>query len=749
MADTPQLSAALAGRYRVEREIGRGGMAVVYLAHDLRHDRRVAIKLLLPELAQAVGPARFLREIRIAAQLTHPHIVPLFDSGEVDGRLFYVMPFLDGESLRQRLDRERQLAVHDAIGIARQVASALEYAHARDVVHRDIKPDNILLYQNEAMVADFGIALALSAAQSPRITGTGLVVGTPEYMSPEQALDEGADARSDQYSLACVLFEMLAGEAPYSGSTPYSILSKRLMDPVPSVRRLRPTVPPVVDRALVRALAKVPADRFPSVGAFAGELALGVATPATGTTAAAERPRVASVAVLPFRNLSADPENEYFADGITEDVIAHLSKIRALTVISRGSVMPFKQRSASMRDISATLGATALLDGSVRRLGNRVRIVAQLVDGESDRSLWAETYDRQLDDIFTIQTDVALHIASALEAELSPDERDRVERKPTEDLQAYQLFLQGRQWHIKYTNEALWRAIEYFERALERDASFALPAAEMATCWLELIESGVIEPADAYARAEEAVTLALRADPDSSEAHATWGYLRMVRDFAWEEAEREFRRALALSPSNADAYDVYGRLCAAQGRFEESVAKMRRAQELDPLAHRIDIATALLRAGQYPEAIERARAAVELEPTNARARATLGWAQLLAGQRREGVADIEEAVRQAPGATLWLAQLGEAYGMTGDEAKARDIARRLEQQAMTSYVSPYHLSYVYTGLGDHDRALDHLEHAVRARSGPAYGIKGSFLFAPLHGHPRFEALMRELKLVSR
>jgi TolB-like protein/Tfp pilus assembly protein PilF len=460
---------------------------------------------------------------------------------------------------------------------------------------------------------------------------------------------------------------------------------------------------------------------------------------------AAERPRTA-VAVLPFRNLSADPENEYFADGITDDVIAHLAKIRALTVISRGSVMPFKQRTASMRDISATLGATALLDGSVRRVGNRVRIVAQLIDGESDRHLWAETYDRELDDIFSIQTDVALHIASALEAELSPDERDRVGRKPTEDLQAYQLFLQGRQWHIKYTPEALWRAIEYLERALERDPSFALPAAELATCWLEIVESGVVEPADAYARAEEAVTRALRSDPDSSEAHATWGYLRMVRDFAWDDAEREFRKALALSPSNADAYDMYGRLCAAQGRFEESVAKMRRAQELDPLAHRIDIATALLRAGHYAEATERARAAVELEPTNARAMATLGWAKLLDGHRSEGLADIEQAVRLAPGANLWLGQLGAAYGMCGEEAKARAIAAELEEKARTSYVSPYHLAYVYTGLGEHDRAIDQLEQAMRTRSGPAYGIKGSFLFAGLREEPRFQALLGELKL---
>ena len=746
MSDSPLTVSAISDRYRIQREIGRGGMAVVYLADDLRHHRAVAIKLLHAGLAHAVGPERFLREIEIAARLTHPHIVPLFDSGEVDGRLFYVMPFLDGESLRQRLDRERVLPVPDAIGIARQVASALEYAHARGVVHRDIKPENVLLYENEAMVADFGIALALSAAATPRITGTGLVVGTPEYMSPEQALDEGADARSDQYSLACVLFEMLAGEVPYAGATPYSILSKRLVDPVPSVRRLRDTVPPVVDRAIVRAIAKVPADRFPSVGTFAGELSLGVATPAAGTVVSGERPRVASVAVLPFRNLSADPENEFFADGITEDVIAHLSKIRALTVISRSSVMQFKQRTGSMRDISATLGVTTLLDGSVRRAGNHVRIVAQLVDGESDRQMWAETYDRKLDDIFAIQTDVALHIASSLQAELSPEERDRVERRPTDDLQAYQLFVQGRQWHIRYTHEALHRAIEFFERALQRDPSFALPAAELAMCYLELAEGGTAHPDKAYQRAAEAVARALRLDPESSEAHGTMGYLLMVRDFAWSDAEREFERALALSPSNADAYDLYGRLCAAQGRFDEAIAQARRAQELDPLAHRIDVATALLRGGRHAEAAERARAGLEVDPASARARATLGWAELLAGQRTEGLADLERAVALARRSTQWLAQLGAGYAMCSEVAKARAILGELEELAKTSFVSPYHLAYVYTGLGERDRAIDLLADAQRARSGPAFGIKGSFLFAPLRGHPRFVKLLKEMNL---
>jgi serine/threonine-protein kinase len=746
MPTTPSPSEEIDDRYRIEREIGRGGMAVVYLADDLRHRRKVAIKFIQPELAQAVGAARFLREIEIAARLTHPHIVPLFDSGEIDGRLFYVMPFLEGESLRDRLERERQLPINDALVIARHVASALEYAHARNVVHRDIKPENVLLYEGEAMVADFGIALAASAAASPRITGTGLVVGSPAYMSPEQALDEGADARSDQYSLACVMYEMLVGEAPYAGSSPYSILSKRLVDPVPSARRLRPTVPPLVDRALMRALAKTPADRFPSVGAFAAELALASMTPATGSAAIAERPRAAAVAVLPFRNLSADPENEYFADGITEDVIAHLSKIRALRVISRGSVMQFKQRTGSMRDIGAALGATALLDGSVRRSGDRVRIVAQLVDGESDRQVWAETYDRRLDDIFAIQTDVALHIASSLEAELSTDERDRVERPPTDDLQAYQLFLQGRQWFARYTPDSLRRSIDFFDRAIVRDPGFALAHASLGMAHIELVEGGAMTPDEAYPRASGALERALQLDPDLSSAHVASAYFKMTREFDWAGAEREFRRALELSPSDADAFDLYGRLCMALGRLDDSLKLLARAQELDPLSHGNDITTTLLRAGRYEEARERALSAAETNPTNARTRATLGWANILTDRVSEGVADLERAVAIAQGNSLWLGQLGAAYAIAGEEAKARGILHQLQERAKTAFVSPYHLAYVHTGLGEVDAAIDLLEKAVAARTGPTYGIRGSFLFIPLQTHPRFVALLRSMGL---
>jgi len=453
-----------------------------------------------------------------------------------------------------------------------------------------------------------------------------------------------------------------------------------------------------------------------------------------------------SVAVIPFLNLSADPENEYFADGITEDVIAHLSRIRALKVISRTSVMRFKKRGQSLREIGATLGATTLLDGSVRRVGDRVRIVAELVDAETDRHLWAETYDRQLTDIFSIQTDVALHIAAALQAELSPDEQTRVEKEPTQDLQAYQLYLKGRHAFIGFTPESLRRAVDYFGRATQRDPSYATAYANLALAYAELAEAGAVEPDLARPRAMEAAEHALRLDPDLGEAHTAMGHLRSIWEFDWEGAEVEYRRAIELCPSSADAYDLYGRLCGALERFDEALAMQRRAQELDPLAHRLDVASTLLRAGRYAEAEAEAARAVEVDPDHDRGRATLGWAYIKQGRSEEGIVELERAVALAPESTQWPAQLAHALAVTDRVDEARTILRRLEERAAGGYVAPYHLALVHTGLGEHDRALDLLEQAADERAGAVYGIKGSFLFAPLRPYPRFEALLRRMKL---
>ena len=738
MASEPleRLNAALAGRYALAHELGSGGMATVYLADDLKHHRPVAVKVLRPELASVLGPERFLREVEIAARLNHPHILALYDSGEADGFLYYVMPYVKGESLRHRLEREQQLPIDEALGITRQIASALDHAHAHDVIHRDVKPENILLYEGEAMVADFGIALATSAAAGERLTQTGLAVGTPEYMSPEQSVGERAlDARSDVYSLACVLYEILAGEPPYTGRTAQAVIAKRLTDPVPAVRRLRTTVPAAVEQALMKALAKTPADRFASTGAFAEAL-----------TAPAPVRSPPSVAVLPFLNLSVDPENEYFADGITEDVIAQLSKVRALRVISRTSVMAFKQRSHSLREIAAKLEVATLLEGSVRRVGDRVRIVAQLIEAASDQHLWAETYDRQLTDIFAIQADVALHIAAALKAELSPAEKTRIHKEPTGDLQAYQLYLQGRHWLIRYTQEGMRKAIEYFEQAIDRDPSYALAYVGAGLAYVELGEGGALQPDEAYARANQAVATALELDAELAEAHATLAYLKFVGDYDWARAEREFKRALELNPSSADTYDYYGRMLSSLERHDEALALLKRAQELDPLAHRLDLATELLRAGRYDEALRSARLGSDLDSQYARGHATLGWAYLKKGMCDEGLAELEQAVTLAPGNTNWLGQLGQAYGLAGELAKARDVLQQLEVLSRQRYVSPYHLAYVYVGLGEQDTAIDWLERAYVERAGAVYGIKGSFLFTALRSHPRFTALLKKMNL---
>jgi adenylate cyclase len=479
----------------------------------------------------------------------------------------------------------------------------------------------------------------------------------------------------------------------------------------------------------------------PGPGNGVGQGAPGAVLPAAATSTAGP-----TVAVLPFLNMSPHAENEYFADGITEDVIAQLSKIHALTVISRTSVMPFKKREPSLQEISAALGATTLLDGSVRRVGDRVRIVAQLVDARTDRHLWAETYDRELTDIFAIQSDVALHIAAALEAKLSPDERTRIRKKPTSSLQAYQLYLHGRHDFIRFTPDGLKRAIEYFERAVARDPAYALAYATIAMAYAELAESGAMPPDEARPRATQAASEALRIDPALGEAHCAMAYLMSLWEFDWEGAEAAFRRAIDLTPNNADAHDLYGRMCAAIGRFDDALALARRAQELDPLAHRLDVATILLRAGRYHEAEVEAARAVELDPDQDRARATKGWALLKQDRVDEGLAEIERAVEVAPGNAQWLAQLGQARAMAGRIDGAREILHELEARAASGFVAPYHLAFVHTGLGDHERAIDLLERAFDERAGSIYGIKGSFLFAPLRSHPRFQALLARMNL---
>jgi serine/threonine-protein kinase len=576
-----RLQAAIAGRYRIEEEIGHGGMAAVYLAEDLRHARKVAIKVLMPGGgAHGYEPQRFLREIRIAAQLSHPQILPVHDSGEFDGMLYFVMPYAGCETLRDRLRQEGALPVEAAIRITRAVATALGYAHRHNVIHRDIKPENILLQEGEPVVADFGVATAISAAGGDGIfiTDRGFAVGTPAYMSPEQASAErDLDGRSDIYSLGCVLFEMLAGKPPFTGSSARATMARHAIEAPPLIRSLRPTVTPAVEQALQRALAKTPADRFSTMAEFCDALlAPGpIALPA---------PVSRAIAVLPFVNSSADPENEYFSDGMTDELINALTKVEGLRVASRTSVFALKNLREDVRAIGARLDVSAVLEGTVRKAGNRIRITVQLTSVEDGRTLWSERYDREMADVFAIQDEIAGTIVRTLRSTLLGELGDPMPVRYTANVRAYSLYLKGRFWWNRRSQAAIKEGIKFFEQAIQEDPGYALAYSGLADSYaLDLDYRGApVTEGMERARAEARKAIAL--DETLAEAHTSLGWVIFIYDWDWAAAESEFTRAIELNPRYSTARQWYSWFLAAMGRFDEALAEGRAAIELDPLS---------------------------------------------------------------------------------------------------------------------------------------------------------------------
>ena len=609
------LSAALADRYRLERELGHGGMATVYLAQDLKHDRAVALKVLKPELAHALGPERFLREIQVTAQLDHPHILPLLDSGDAGGFLYYVMPYVQGETLRTRLTREKQLPLDDALQIAAEVADALNYAHGQGIVHRDIKPENLLLAGRHVRVADFGIARAVTAAGGDSLTATGVAIGTPAYMSPEQAGgSKDVDGRSDLYSLGCVLYEMLAGHPPFTGGTAHEILARHSMDAVPSLAAARPTVPEGLERAIATALAKVPADRFSTAAQFADALARRGSSATVGAARSSRRvARLAviavagmvtvggailmlrpspkapgyartAIAVLPFQNLSAQGPHAYFAGGLHDELLTQLSKVAALKVISRTSVMGYESTKTPLRQIASELGVGSVVEGSVQIEGSRLRVNVQLIDAATDAPVWAERYDRTLDDAFAIQSDVAQRIVAAVGAALSDAEQQRLAAVPTANAEAYRLYLQGREYLIRpgflRRNEEI--AQQLFETALARDPGFALAHAALSEVhgrmfWFRYDPS----PARAARQRAEAEA-ALRLAPELPQAHVAMGLAHFWGRRDYRRALEEFRVALKGLPNDARVWQLIGTVHRRLGNWDEVLAAFEKATQLNP-----------------------------------------------------------------------------------------------------------------------------------------------------------------------
>jgi serine/threonine-protein kinase len=701
MSPVPErLAAAIADRYRLERELGQGGMAVVYLAEDRRHRRQVAVKVLRAELAGVLGPERFLREIETVARLRHPHILPLYDSGEADGFLFYVMPLVEGESLRDRLRREKQLPLDDALRIAREVADALSYAHAHGVVHRDVKPENILLESGHAVVADFGIARAVSAAGSERLTETGLSLGTPTYMSPEQAAgSDDLDGRSDLYSLGCVLYEMLAGDPPFTGPTAAQVIQQHITVEPRSITQLRPAVPAAVAEAISRALAKTPADRFNPVGQFADALGKGMETgPAGGRnggtaerrtlpqrlfgTAARRvaglagaalivaaavwafargnpRPPPASVSeaprivVLPFTNLGS-PEDEYFADGVTEEVTTRIGATSGLGVIARSSAETYRKSDKPIRQIGEELGVDYVLEGTVRwqrasEGAGRVRVTPQLIRVADETQLWADRYDAVLTDIFAVQSEIAEQVAGALGLKLLPGDSARI--TPTRNTEAYDFFLRGQDYLSGSAEQEaeLETALSLFDRAVALDPAFALAHARRSFVHLSLYWFRHDHTAARLAEAKSSADLALRLSPRLPEAHEALGYYYYWGHFDYDRALDELRVAQRAQPSSGDLALAIGAVERRRGNLEAGLREIERAVELDPRSSKtvFELAYTLGVLDRYAESERAWDRAIALAPDEARPYSLrMGFVLRHTGSAAAAEAVLEEGLRR-------------------------------------------------------------------------------------------------------
>jgi TolB-like protein len=759
-------------------------MATVYLAEDLKHGRKVAVKVLRPELAGILGPERFLREIATTANLHHPHILNLYDSGQApdsDGTLlYYVMPFVEGETLRDRIAREKQLPVDQALQITREVADALSYAHGRQVVHRDIKPENILLESGHALVADFGIARALSSAvETDALTGTGFAVGTPAYMSPEQATaDRALDERSDIYSLGCVLFEMLAGQPPFTGATP-GVVARQLVTAIaPPVTQFRPAVSSGVTAAVARALAKDPADRFSSTREFAKALQ---AEPGDSGTVAPGRRRATrrgltvfmlgallltgwllvrsrggrpegsslepprSIAVLPFRNLRGDTADDYFTDGVTEEILHALTQIPDLRVAARTSAFQFKGKTPDVREVGDRLGVAAVLEGSIQREGDAIRITTQLTDTRTGFQIWSGKFDRRLSDLFAIEDEISRALADTLKVSLG-----LASRPPgaPPSVQSHDLYLRGLSL-LAQRGPALRQAIADFKSALASDSTFAPAWAGLATAYELLPAYYLSSYPEALPLAERAARRAIALDRTLGPAYAVLGSVYRDR-LQWAEADRAYEQALSLTPNDPETVEQYGQLLFWSGQSEAALTWTERARTLDPLAPIPAMTTGVahLFLRHYDSSAAVLRQAAERGPDLPITYMWRMWTELCtsrydsadaAARRVAGLSDVDPRIYS----TLIRG--------VADPAHRREALRLLAQTPDTlpwALGADYRMSWLML-LGDTAAALEAVDRLKARPSLNAILMLWSPTLDPIRDHPRFRSTLAQLGLPFR
>jgi eukaryotic-like serine/threonine-protein kinase len=797
-----QLQASLGANYAIERELGGGGMSRVFVAIEKTLGRTVVVKVLPPELAHAVSVERFRREIALAARLQHPHIVPLLTAGETDTLPYYTMPFIDGESLRARLERVGELPLVDIVRVLRDVAGALAYAHEHGVIHRDIKPENVLLTRQHALVADFGVAKALSASTTVGITSStslGIALGTPAYMAPEQAAaDPTTDGRADLYSLGAMTYEMLTGSAPFAGRNPQATLAAHAQEPATPVSTRRAATPPALAALVMRLLEKRPADRpqtaedvlamldgittssgsmlpfdapkkkrrIPTwaLAAIAAALVLAAIVAITRRGRGAEMEAMAgmgssgdiaphSVAVLPFANVGKDTATEYFADGMADELTTALARVPGLKVAARSSAFTFRDQSVGAQHVGKTLHVGNVLEGSVRREGGRLRVTAQLVNTATGLASWSDSYEREMKDVFQVQDELTHAIIAALYPTLTNAGHDTAETarlavahapRGTNDLSAYDLFLQGRHYFGWGGAPSLWKAIGFFQQAIAADSTFARAHAALAMSYDLLPDYGGARADSVIPLAEEHAERALALDPGLADAHLALGDVR-VHQWRWADAERELDRSVSLDPSNPTVHLWHAELLLGMGEVADAVGHAKMAQALDPLTATTNqtLSRTLLDARKYGEAATAATKGLAIDSTFGGLYVSLMEAEMLGGHADSGARVADRALRVARrglgvrSAAIW------AYTRAGRRSDADALLAEMRRDQSAGTVPALEMAHALLAYGQTDSALVWIGRSVaRHDAEPDWnGLACDPTYDVLRRDARFVALM--------
>ncbi len=734
--------------YRILEKLGEGGMGVVYKAQDVKLDRVVALKFLPRQLCADEGEkTRFIHEAKAASALDHSNICVIYEIDESEGgQMFIAMGCYIGETLKTKIERG-PLPVEEAIDTAIQIAQGLAKAHGRGIVHRDIKPANVVVTnEGTVKILDFGLAKLVGAT---RITKTGTTVGTVAYMSPEQARGEGVDHRTDIWSLGVITYEMCTGRLPFPGDYEQAIVYLILHEEAKPTTSLRPIVPLELERIVKRAMQKDPGKRYQNVDEMLVDLR---SLKKELEARMVNEPLISSdknrIAVLPLTNISPDAKDEYFTDGLTEELISCLSKIGGLRVIARTSIMQYKGATKSVSEIGRELNVGTVLEGSVRKSMDKLRITVQLINVHNQEHIWSQDYDRELKDIFAIQSEVAQRVAQAMKVQLLEGEKEQIEKKTTDNLDAFTLYLKGRYYWNKRTVEGMRKAIEHFQETIELDPTYALAYAGLSDSFALLGDVGVaaVPPKEAFSRAKVAATKALRIDGTLAEAHTSLAHMEM-HDFRWADAEKEFKRAIELNPNYATAHHWYALSFALKERSNESIAAIKRAQELDPvsLAINTDVGVVYYYARQYDQAIAQYQKTLDLDPSFSRAYVALGSAYAQKALYEEAIAMFQKAITVSGDSTK-KAALGRAYALAGKKDETLEVIAELKELSKRSYISPYSLALIYAGIRDKDEAFDWLQKAYEECDGNMIFIKVDPWLDSLRSDPRFTVFLKRVGL---